>query len=112
MTNTGIFMLRRGDWKYIAYAGYEPQLFNLREDPEEMRNLAKARPEVAKDMDARLRQAVDYTAVDAKVKRYNKESFRAWRAKLSEQEYQESMAQIYAGWKPEHEQLIRKWLAS
>jgi arylsulfatase K len=112
MTNNGIFMLRRGDWKYIAYPGYEPQLFNLRDDPEEMRNLARSRPEVAKDMDARLRRAVDYPAVDARVKRYDKESFRAWHAKLSEQEYQESMAEVYLGWKPEHDQLIRKWLAS
>jgi len=37
--NTGNFMLRRGDWKYIAYVGYEPQLFNLQTDPDEVHNL-------------------------------------------------------------------------
>ncbi|MFB3826656.1 MAG: sulfatase-like hydrolase/transferase [Bryobacteraceae bacterium] len=111
MINTGAFMLRRGDWKYIAYAGYEPQLFNLKEDPEEMRNLAKSRPDVAKDMEARLRRAVDYPAVDAKVKQYDKDSFRKWRASKSEQEYNDSMAQMYKGWKPEHQRRIEEWLA-
>lgn len=111
MTNTGIFMFRRGDWKYIAYAGYEPQLFNLRDDPGEMNNLAKKRPEVVKDMDARLRAVCDYPAVDAKVKQYDKDSFRRWRASLSDQEYQKSMTQMYAGWKPEHEAMIQSWLA-
>ena len=36
---TGITMLREGRWKYIAYAGFAPQLFDLQEDPEERRDL-------------------------------------------------------------------------
>ncbi len=110
MTNTGIFMLRRAEWKYIAYGGYEPQLFNLREDPGEMRNLAKARPDVARDMDARLRAMVDYPAVDAKVKQYDKSNFLKWRAAMTPEEYNKSMASIYQGWNPSHEAQIRKWL--
>jgi arylsulfatase A-like enzyme len=111
MTNTGIFMLRRAEWKYIAYADYEPQLFNLREDPEEMRNLAKTRPDVARDMDARLRAMVDYPAVDAKVKQYDKSNFLKWRAGMAPDEYEKSMASIYQGWGPPHEAQIRKWMA-
>ena len=34
-------MLRQGDWKYNVYVGYEPQLFNLKQDPDEIKNLAK-----------------------------------------------------------------------
>jgi len=34
------FMVRRGDWKYIACEGDPPMLFNLRRDPEERDNLA------------------------------------------------------------------------
>jgi choline-sulfatase len=33
-------MLRAGDWKLNYYHGQEPQLFNLREDPEELRDRA------------------------------------------------------------------------
>ena len=39
---TGGFMIRRGDYKYNYYVGHEPQLFNVREDPGEFRDLAAA----------------------------------------------------------------------
>ena len=42
--NTGIAMWRQGPWKYIRYAGYAPQLFNLDDDPEELTNLAQNPP--------------------------------------------------------------------
>ena len=32
-------MVRKGDWKLISYVGYQPQLFNLRDDPNEMHDL-------------------------------------------------------------------------
>lgn len=45
--NTGLFMVRSGPWKYFSYGhtyslykDYPPQLFNLEEDPEELKNLA------------------------------------------------------------------------
>ncbi|WP_424988667.1 sulfatase-like hydrolase/transferase [Microbulbifer sp. S227A] len=38
---SGAFMLRKGDWKLIEYVGFDPELFNLREDPEETVNLAQ-----------------------------------------------------------------------
>lgn len=38
----GGFMLKRGDWKYVHYAGgHEPQLFNVRLDPGEFLDLAQ-----------------------------------------------------------------------
>lgn len=37
---TGAFMVRRGQWKYIYYEGFEPELFDLENDPEELVNLA------------------------------------------------------------------------
>jgi arylsulfatase K len=112
MGNTGSFMLRRGRFKYIAYAGYEPQLFDLEADPEEMRNLAKAQPGLARDMERLLRAIVDYPAVDAKVKAFDKDHFRRWRVPLSQEQYDKSMAEVYLGWNPgAHEALIAKWLA-
>jgi len=97
--NTGCFMLRRGDWKYIAYVGYEPQLFNLKDDPDEIRNLAQTRPDVARDMDRLLRSVVDIEAVDAKVKAYDRRSFRAWREEQRKAgTYRLTMAKIFSGW--------------
>ena len=36
---TGAFMIRKGRWKYIYYAGFEPQLFDLKADPQELNDL-------------------------------------------------------------------------
>ncbi|MBN2309850.1 MAG: hypothetical protein JXR94_12825, partial [Candidatus Hydrogenedentes bacterium] len=97
--DTGHFMLRRGPWKYIALPGYEPLLFNIEDDPDEVRNAAVDSPEVARRMDALLREVVDYEAVDAKVKAYDRASFRAWReATLAEGTYRDLMARVFSGW--------------
>jgi choline-sulfatase len=37
-------MVRQGDFKYVHVTGYDPQLYNLAEDPKELVNLA-GRPE-------------------------------------------------------------------
>ena len=37
---TGVFWVRKGEWKYIHFEGMEPLLFNLQEDPGEFGNLA------------------------------------------------------------------------
>ena len=120
---TGAFMLRRGQWKYIAYVGYPPLLFDLAEDPDELVNLAASRPDVAGQMDRKLREIVDYEAVDAKVKRYDKESFRRWRdEQIQAGTYRQLMGRIHSGWdRPsdndaaawddEKEAQIRQWLA-
>jgi choline-sulfatase len=55
------YMLRKGRFKYIYYVRFEPELFDLRADPEESTNLA-ARPEYAetvKELDGLLRTIVN-----------------------------------------------------
>jgi len=37
---TGAFAIRVGKWKYVHYAKYPPQLFDLERDPDEMHDLA------------------------------------------------------------------------
>lgn len=64
---TGAFMLRRGSLKYIHYSGMEPQLFDLRTDPREERDLA-ADPDYAgprRECDQALRAILDPDATDA-----------------------------------------------
>jgi len=38
-----MMIIRRGSWKYITCPADRPQLFNLNEDPLELKNLAQAR---------------------------------------------------------------------
>ncbi|MGI9355872.1 MAG: sulfatase-like hydrolase/transferase [Rhizobiaceae bacterium] len=37
---SGAFMIRKGDWKYVHYVGFEPELFDLKNDPQELIDLA------------------------------------------------------------------------
>ena len=70
MSPSGIFMIRDGRFKYIHYVGYEPQLFDLVDDPNETRDLA-ADPACAAALaacEAKLRRIGDPEAVDRRAK--------------------------------------------
>ena len=120
--NTGNFMLRVGDWKYVVYVGQPPQLFDLKADPDELHNVAPTQAGVVRRIDGLLRSIVDYEAVDAKVKAYDRESFAQWRAEMkAEGTYEPTMARIFAGWDrvkaedappwtAKDEALIEEWL--
>jgi len=63
---SGSFMIRKGRYKYIEYVGYEPELFDLASDPEEIRDLA-GRPAYAAtvaSMQQALRGIVEPEAAD------------------------------------------------
>jgi len=91
MGNTGSFMLRKGNWKYVAFgttlsafAEYKPQLFDVENDPEELNDLLRSKRndpqiiDVAKELDAILRGVVDYPSVDAEVKRNDAKIYKRW----------------------------------
>lgn len=58
---TAMFMLRRGDYKYVHYVGERPQLFDLKKDPLEEHDLAeeKAYQGVLEDMCLTLKETAD-----------------------------------------------------
>lgn len=58
---TGMYMLRKGDFKLCYYAYYPNQLFDLKNDPEETRDLAQdpAYQIVLDDLESELRGIVD-----------------------------------------------------
>jgi choline-sulfatase len=60
------FMIRKDKYKYIAYVGYEPELFDLDKDPQELRNLAQdaSHADVVQQYDAILRGMADPEALD------------------------------------------------
>jgi arylsulfatase K len=125
-SNTTMFMLRKGEWKYVEYPGYASQLFHLREDPDEVTNLAAARGDMVKRMAADLRQIVDCNKVHNQVIAYDKASFRAWREEVRRKPvalresgidnpaatYDDVMADCYGGWRAEHEATLQHWLES
>lgn len=64
---SGGYMLRKGRWKLNYYVGFEPELFDLIEDPEEVTNLAAdaMHAETLKDLTAELYAKVDPEAANA-----------------------------------------------
>lgn len=74
---TGCFMLRTGQWKYMCYPGYAPQLFDLARDPSEAHDLAGSdgHREILALCDRELRRIVDPEAV-------NEEAFAAQAATI------------------------------
>ena len=58
---TGAFMIRKGSYKYVHYVGMPPQLFDLEEDPQEVRDLGQDADYrgVVRDCEAALRRVVD-----------------------------------------------------
>jgi choline-sulfatase len=65
------YMLVRGDYKYTYYVNDRPSLFNLREDPMEMNDLAldPAYASVLEEFETLLRGIVDPEAVSLRAKR-------------------------------------------
>ena len=70
-STTGTFMIRWDRWKYVHYVGHDPQLFDLKADPNELHNLATERPNhpetlaALKEGEKRLRSICDPDAVNA-----------------------------------------------
>jgi len=67
---TGAFMIRKGPFKYVYYAGMPPQLFDLSMDPQEERDLGKepGYQGLLAQCEAELRRVVDPDAADALAK--------------------------------------------
>lgn len=110
MMCTGGYMLREGDWKYIAFAGYPSQLFHVGQDPDELTNLVDAEPAKAAEMDRKLRAYVDCEYVDRIAKTEDRQCFRAWRAAIGEQQYRQALAGMWHGFGEAQLQRIDRWM--
>ena len=63
---TGMFMLRKSQWKLICYPGYPSQLFNIKKDPHEQIDLS-TNPEysdILSDLESDLRQIADIDEIN------------------------------------------------
>ncbi|MGH8632706.1 MAG: sulfatase-like hydrolase/transferase, partial [Burkholderiales bacterium] len=74
-STTGAFMIRHGNYKYVHYVAYRPQLFDLKRDPEELRDLAgdRGHAKTLEECRARLYAILDPAEVDARAKRRQSE---------------------------------------
>lgn len=65
--DTAVFMIRKGNYKYIHYVEYAPELFDEEKDPEEVNNLAAdpAYADVLSKMEAELFSRLDPVVVNA-----------------------------------------------
>ncbi len=70
-STTGVFMARGARYKYVHYAAYPPQLFDLERDPEELNDLAgdPRHRDVLEACRARLLAVCDPAAVDVRAKK-------------------------------------------
>lgn len=75
------YLVRRGRWKFVHYedGDSEPQLFDLDKDPREANDLGSS-PEhqaIVADLEAELRSIVDPEAVDAEIRRWQRDQLDA-----------------------------------
>ena len=68
---TGAFMLRQGPYKYIYYVDFDPELYNLDDDPEEQENLSADEifQDLIQNFEKQLRSMVDPEEVDRAAKK-------------------------------------------
>ena len=68
---SGVFMIRKGPFKYIHYVSFAPELFNLETDPEEMNNLSgiPKYSEIVEQFKTILEGIVDPEKIDVQAKK-------------------------------------------
>ncbi|MHC4872075.1 MAG: sulfatase-like hydrolase/transferase [Planctomycetota bacterium] len=73
LSPAGMYMLVKGDYKYCHYLKEETELYNLKDDPGELKNLAgdDKYSSIVQDMKAELDSIVDMERVEIEVARYN-----------------------------------------
>ena len=116
-SNTGQFMIRKGDWKYIYYAGDYPfELFDLTDDPGELKNVAESNFDTVKELHDILNSELDPNKADIAAKKFDKDSFLTWKNSLGDK-YNSTIGsraiRWYPGWSKNPEyylSLIEDWL--
>jgi choline-sulfatase len=74
-SDAGQFMIRKRGWKYVAYVGERPQLFDLMEDPDELSDLWSSpnHRHVVEELNAELETICDPVEVNARAFRDQQE---------------------------------------
>lgn len=117
MGNTGSFMVRWREWKYItfgtnldAFQSYKPQLFDVEEDPDELNDIATQHQDVLEVMDEKLRSLYDYQAVDKACKANDFAIYKQFFAqKMNEKTLFNKLQKAYTGFNQSDQQKLLSW---
>jgi arylsulfatase len=102
-------MVRGGEWKCVYLAnGARQQLFNLREDPNELHNLAQSRPDVAAGFRARAEAACDRPALRAALDGAGLRAF-PFATRPNQRIYQFDVSRCVRGFPRRPEDVLRNW---
>merc|ERR1712007_13429 len=117
--NTPQFMLRVGDWKYIAYGreppyqNYRARLFNVTADPLEVEDLAGSPSfqAVVDKLDTQLRSVTDYPSITKLVNAENRAHVRRWmEANAQEDKWKELFLSAFDGADDDDVSRFLRWL--
>lgn len=126
-TNTISYMLRRGDYKLIAYDRYPSRLFNLKDDPQELHDLSNSNPDKLRELEHHLSSTVNRKETSRNWEDYRKHTFAQFRrqakrglfyddsyslAKNPSSDYYEILNNTFTGWSDEDESRVDEWLNS
>ncbi|GCB65645.1 hypothetical protein scyTo_0007762 [Scyliorhinus torazame] len=117
--NASSYMIRTGQWKYVAFANgitVPSQLFDLFADPDELTNVATKYSEVASNLDEKLRSILNYPEVSKAVHQYNKLQFIKWKGSLGKN-YTDVITNLrwHQDWQKNpvtYQNAIKRWLNS
>jgi arylsulfatase K len=121
---TGTFMFRQADWKLIRHVGFNSELYNLADDPDETNDLGTTRTDVVAELEGTLHANFDCEGIDQRAKAYDRAEFLKWREKTkADGTYEDTMSHVYSGfdrqciedmrpWTSVEEGKIETWLAS
>ena len=123
--NTSGYMLRKGRYKYVAYVGYAPQLFDIENDPGELVDLSETLPGIVRQLDSELRGILDYEQTHQDWTAYCKSAFGQWRRQAQRglyvdasyalrnapsNDYWKIMDNAFTGYNQEDERKVIGWL--
>lgn len=83
---SGAFMVRQGDWKLIYNMAAPHQLFNLKDDPDELHNVWEEAQDVARALEEELRRICDPEAVNRRAHEKEREQLAVIRQLKAEAE--------------------------
>lgn len=124
-TNTMSWMVRQGDYKLIVHEGYRSRLFNLRDDPGELRDLIDTEPTQVAALQAILDATVDRAAALRTWNEYRRHSFAQFQRQAKRglyvddsyglagrpaSDYAALMDNAFTGWSAEDEARVAAWL--
>ena len=119
MGNTGSFMVRKGQWKYISFGHtlsafspdtYTPQLFDVDEDPGELRNLASQQQQVVEELHQELKKLFDPEEVDRQAKHEDYQVWQRFFVPLGKKNIMRKLKRTYKGFDQEDYKKLRQWL--